>query len=113
MPAPRQRRVPDAYGRHVLRRLDQQGELEVLLGLLWDHADYLQEEIARKLCVPLTGEPGALADLQAVQGGFREVHKIANAWQTLARAPEPAREADTGSRHVVDVLTKKRARARL
>ena len=113
MPAPRTKRVPADFGKAVLMRLDRAGDLEVLLGMLWDHEDYLREQITRKLMVPLTGDPAALAALQADQGALREIAKVATAWQTLARAPEPAHAMPKGEgRAVVEGLTQKRVRAR-
>jgi len=93
--------------------LDRGGELAVLIGLLEDHRDYLQEEITRRLSVPIAGEPKELAALQADQGALREVGKIASAWLTLARAPEPMKHTpDPVGRRLVNMETGKRARVR-
>ena len=114
MPAPRQKRVPDDFGRLVLQRLDRSGELEVLIGLLYDHEDSLQEKLTRRLAAaPFSGDPKELAELQAAQGALREIGLLAQRFLTLARTPEPLPQApDALTRPALPTGQGKRVRAR-
>lgn len=85
MPAPRTKRVPDEHARQVLERLNRSGELPVILGILFDHHDYLRERLDGMLRTVKLTDPDALAAFQMEQGALREVEKIARKFEALGQ----------------------------
>jgi len=85
--------VPEDTARQVLRRLNQEGSLGILLDVLRDHLDTLLQRANQLIGPELICDVHSLARFQARQGAIEECTRIIRILDSLGRE-QPLTEGD-------------------